>query len=139
MFGDKKSKNNTNNNDSFSANTIQNGTILEGNVQSEGNIRIDGRLEGTLTTNGKLVVGESGIIKGKVRCENANIEGTIEGEIVVNGLLVLKHKAIINGDINTQKLVVEEGAIFNGNIKTGEQSKLKHSKNVETELQKEAV
>lgn len=140
MFGDKKSKNNSNNNDSFSANTIQNGTILEGKVESEGNIRIDGKLEGLLTTNGKLVVGETGVIIGNVRCENANIEGRVEGELVVNGLLVLKQKAIINGDISTKKIVVEEGAIFNGTIKTGEEkSQLKHTSNEEPKLQKEAV
>lgn len=140
MFGDKKSKNNLSNNDNFSANTIQNGTILEGKVESEGNIRIDGRLEGTLTTNGKLVIGETGVIIGNVRCENANIEGKVEGELVVNGLLVLKQKSIINGDINTKKIVVEEGAVFNGTIKTSVQSQLKHvSKNEEPRLQKEAV
>lgn len=139
MFGDKKSKVNSNNNDSFSANTIQNGTILEGKVESEGNIRIDGKLDGTLSTNGKLVVGETGVIIGSIRCENANIEGKVEGELVVNGLLILKSKAVVLGNITVGKLVVEEGAVFNGNSNMGDKTQIKLKNNAPKELQKEAV
>jgi len=141
MFGKKEPKKKSITSDSYSTNTIQNGTVIEGNIQSEGNIRIDGRFEGTLSTNAKLVVGESGIITGTVKCENANIEGRVEGELIVNNLLVLKSKSTINGEINTNKLVVEEGAIFNGKIKTGNQPQLKNTNSNEgkEKLQKEAV
>lgn len=141
MFKSKSSKNNIINNDAYSANTIQNGTILKGEVESESNIRVDGRLEGTLITKGKLVVGETGVIVGDVKCENANIEGRIEGELIVNELLVLKQNATINGSIKTKKIVVEEGAVFNGSVKTGEQSQLKNTKKEDDqeEFQKEAV
>ncbi len=118
MFGEKSAKA-TPVNDSFSANTIQNSTLLVGEVQSEGNIRIDGKLEGTLNTKAKLVVGPTGIITGDINCLNANIEGRIDGKMIVKEVTILKSTAKIQGDIETKKLVIEEGAVFNGRVSMG--------------------
>ncbi|MCD8528844.1 MAG: polymer-forming cytoskeletal protein [Chitinophagales bacterium] len=114
MFGDNKNKNTNAGNDIFAANTIQNGTLIEGNINAEGNVRIDGKLEGNLTTKSKLVVGNTGVILGDIKCENANVEGKIEGNVYVSGILLLKSTAVINGDIFWGKLVVEQGAEFIG-------------------------
>jgi cytoskeletal protein CcmA (bactofilin family) len=138
MFGDKKA-NNAANLENFAANTIQTGTSIKGEVISEGSIRIDGNLDGSLSTKGKLVVGNSGLITGDVVCENANIEGKIEGKLVVNGMLILKQSAIIEGDIITLKLVVEEGAVFNGKISMGKKLQKAVMNNEESEYQKQAV
>jgi cytoskeletal protein CcmA (bactofilin family) len=139
MFGDKKINKNTVNVDSFAANTIQSGTSIKGEVISEGSIRIDGKLVGSLSTRGKLVVGSSGMITGDVVCENANIEGKIEGKLEVGAMLILKQSAIIEGDICTLKLVVEEGAVFSGNISMGQKLQKSVLKNEESEFQKQAV
>ena len=77
MFGDNKDKKSVASQDNFSGNTIQSGTIIKGEVNSEGNIPIDGKLEGSLDTQRKLVVGNSGVITGDVNCQHANIEGRI--------------------------------------------------------------
>lgn len=120
MFGKNNSTVKEDNmNEGFAANIIQNGTFLSGDIQSSGNIRIDGKLEGKLTTKEKLVVGKTGELLGEVRCKNASIEGLIEGKVVVEDLLFLKSTAIILGDIITKKIVVEEGAKFNGTCVMG--------------------
>ncbi len=123
MFGKSKTTTKTTtNNENFSANTIQNGTVIEGKINSTGSIRIDGKLTGTITTKAKLVVGKTGVIIGDVFCQNASIEGKIQGKITVNELLHIRGTGIIEGDLITNKLVLEEGAIFNGKSTMGAQT-----------------
>ncbi len=90
-------------------------TKIKGDVTSEADFRIDGHLEGNLTTTGKVVIGRDGSINGKVQCENADIEGKFSGELQVNSLLLLKASAVIEGDVTVAKLAVEPGANFNAN------------------------
>lgn len=139
MFGDKKSKNSTVNQENFAANTIQSGTSIQGEVVSDGSIRIDGKLDGSLSTKGKLVIGSSGVITGDVVCQNANIEGKIDGKIEVSEMLILKQSAVILGDISTKKLVVEEGAVFNGKIVMGAKLQKSITSDDKKTIQKEAV
>ncbi|MGY6561372.1 MAG: bactofilin family protein [Luteibaculaceae bacterium] len=93
-----------------SLNRIVHGTSISGEINSEGNIRIDGKVEGTIKTKGRLVIGETGFVKGNIFCQEADIEGKFEGNIQVNGLLSLKSKSSITGDANFTNLLVEEGA-----------------------------
>lgn len=139
MFGDKSAKKSAVNQESFSANTIQNGTIIQGQIVSEGSIRIDGKLEGSLSTKGKLVIGASGSIRGNISCGTANIEGKVIGDIEVGEMLILKQSAVIDGDISTQKLVVEEGAVFNGRVSMGNRISKAVLKNEEASVQRQAV
>jgi len=126
MFGfeNKKKIDETAAVDGLSANIIQNGTTLRGHIESAGNIRIDGKLEGTLNTGAKLVIGKSGQIYGDVTCQSASIEGRIDGNIEVEGLIFLKSTAYILGDIIYNKIVVEEGARFIGSCKLSKNSNL---------------
>ena len=126
MFGNNKVKqqNKEMNNNNLSANTIQNGTKIEGHINSSGSIRIDGVLKGSLTTQAKLVVGKTGVIFGDIICQNISIEGKVEGKVTVQGLLYLKNGGTILGDIFTDKLVVEEGAIFNGKLEMTESTSM---------------
>ncbi len=96
-------------------NLIGTGTEIKGNVKSSGDIRIDGYLNGNLNTKGKLVIGESGKVKGEVFCKSSDIEGTIEGKVNVAELLTLKTSARVNGDIKTGRLAIEPGFAFTGN------------------------
>jgi len=95
-------------------NLIGNGTTIEGNISSNGDIRIDGNLKGNLLTKGKLILGDTGKINGEVHCRNFEIEGSLEGKIFVNELLSLRARSKILGDITTSKLAIEPGAIFTG-------------------------
>lgn len=100
-------------------NRIVEGTVIEGEIKSDSNIRIDGVVKGTITTKGRLVVGPTGNIEGEVICSNADVEGVINGKITVNDLLSLKATARLTGDIITKKLAIEPGATFSGSCNMG--------------------
>jgi cytoskeletal protein CcmA (bactofilin family) len=100
-------------------NRIVEGTTIDGDIRSDSNIRIDGRLKGTIHTKGRLVIGVTGVIEGEIICENADIEGAFIGKISVNQLLSLKSTAKLTGDIITSKLAIEPGANFSGSCSMG--------------------
>jgi cytoskeletal protein CcmA (bactofilin family) len=104
-----------NENETNGINIIGIGTKITGDVNSNGDIRVDGSLSGKLITKGKVVIGETGKIKGEINCKNSDVEGLIEGKITVSQLLSLKTKARINGDIIAAKLAIEPGCQFTGN------------------------
>ncbi len=104
-----------NENETNGINIIGIGTKITGDVNSNGDIRVDGSLSGKLITKGKVVIGETGKIKGEINCKNSDVEGSIEGKITVAQLLSLKSKARINGDIIAAKLAIEPGCQFTGN------------------------
>jgi len=101
--------------DNSNINLISNGTEISGDIKSQGDIRIDGSLIGNLVTKGKVVIGNTGKVKGEVMCKNSEVSGGLEGKINVSELLTLKISCRINGDIITNKLSIEPGASFTGN------------------------
>ncbi len=94
-------------------NRIEKNTKIKGDIVSEADFRIDGKLNGNLKTSGKVVIGKDGYIHGKVECVNADIEGSFNGELLVSELLSLKASALIEGTVSVSKLAVEPGATFN--------------------------
>ena len=96
-----------------SSNRIVTETKFKGEINSKSDFRIDGEVEGTFQTSGKLVVGRTGVIKGTVICENADIEGKVTGTLKVSGVLSLKSTAIVEGEVHVDKLSIEPGAVFN--------------------------
>ncbi len=94
-------------------NRIGKGTSITGDITSDADFRIDGTLEGNVKTSGKVVIGRTGSINGKVQCQNADIEGKFSGELAVADTLALKSSANIQGDVIAGKLAVEPGATFN--------------------------
>ena len=113
-----------------SVDIIESSTKIIGDIFSEADFRIDGVVEGNITTTGKIVVGKSGKINGKINCSNADISGSISGKIEVNEVLSLMSESLIQGDIVTGKLSVEEGAQVEASIsmKSGKQLKAVESK-----------
>lgn len=116
-------------------NIIGKGTSLEGNINTTGNLRIEGKLVGGILTKAKLVLGATSWVKGTIVAQNAEIGGELQGTIEVAGLLILKPSAVVQGDIITNKLVFEEGAKFNGKCKMNNQAKQASLENANT-LQK---
>ena len=101
------------------SNRVLAGTSIEGEIKSDGDMRIDGRLKGNISISGKLVIGENGKVEGEVRCTNANVSGTLEGKVEVVELLSLAASAKVMGDVITGKLAVEPGAEFTGSCSMG--------------------
>ncbi|WP_452225501.1 bactofilin family protein [Lacinutrix chionoecetis] len=94
-------------------NLIAKGTKIVGTFESEGDIRIDGVIEGDVKTPGRVVVGKSGEINGSLQSSNAHFEGKFSGKLNLTETLTLKSTAFIEGEVVTGKLAVEPGATFN--------------------------
>ncbi len=102
-------------------NSLGGGSVIVGNIKTESDFRLDGMLDGDLDCNGKLILGQKGKIVGNIKCVNAVIEGVIRGTIIVKELLQVKESAEINGNIQTDKLMVQSGAVFNVKCEMGGQ------------------
>lgn len=105
--------------ESGAINLIGSGTTINGDIQSSGDVRIDGTLTGNITLSGRLVIGPNGKIEGNVICQNADISGEIKGKVQISEMLSLKATAKILGDIATGKISIEPGAVFTGTCNMG--------------------
>ena len=101
-----------------SVSRISAGTVIKGEIQSPYDLRIDGTFEGKIQTKGRVVIGETAIIKGDIICENIDLWGKVEGDLFVKETLALKEGCKMNGNINISRLSVELGATFNGTCRT---------------------
>lgn len=98
-------------------NLVGDGTVFEGTLRAESDVRTSGRIIGTLRVEGKAMIAESGSVEGEIYATNADVAGHVQGEIHVEERLVLKSSAQVDGNIETDRLVVEEGAQFTGECK----------------------
>lgn len=99
---------------------IAQGTVIEGKFKTTEDLRLDGTILGEVESH-KIVMGETGNIEGTVKCVESAIKGKIKGELSVNGLLHLLSTAFIKGKIKAKKMIVDEGASYNGECLIGEQ------------------
>jgi cytoskeletal protein CcmA (bactofilin family) len=122
-----------------SINLIGAGTTIEGDIRSNGDIRIDGTVFGNVISKAKVVIGTTGVVEGDITSANADISGTVKGKTNISELLFLKASSKINGDIVTGKLIVEVGASFTGSCNMGPMIKEINVKDVDRgkELSKE--
>ncbi len=104
-------------------NMIGPGTKIVGDLETNADIRIDGIIEGSVLSKGKMVIGTNGSVKGKAKCANAEIAGEMQGDILVTELLSLKNSSKFIGDITTNKLSIEPGAVFCGTCTMGDDAK----------------
>lgn len=95
-------------------NLIAAGATIKGEITTDGDIRIDGTIIGTVNSKGKLIIGKTGRIEGEVNCRNADFSGEIKAKVNVSELLSLKSTCKLIGDIVANKLAVEPGAVFSG-------------------------
>ncbi|MDP4616569.1 MAG: polymer-forming cytoskeletal protein [Schleiferiaceae bacterium] len=101
------------------SNRILVGTSITGDVVSDGDIRVDGKVIGNMKVSGKLVIGEHGRVEGEVECKNAAIAGQLEGTLKVAQTLSLTASAKVQGKVQVEKLAVEPGAEINGSVTMG--------------------
>ncbi len=95
-------------------NSLTAGSKIIGTVVTDSDFRIDGMIEGDVQCKGRVVLGDHGIVKGDMTCQNADIMGTINGSLHVDGTLSLRATGSIIGDVKTKVLVIEPKAQFNG-------------------------
>ncbi|MDW8210689.1 MAG: polymer-forming cytoskeletal protein [Cytophagales bacterium] len=105
------------------ANIIGKGTQIVGEIDTPGNIRVDGYIKGNIRCKQKLATGQGSLVEGNIHAQNAEIEGEVKGTLEISETLILKSTAVVTGEIYTSKLIVESGALFNGTCKMGEKIK----------------
>jgi cytoskeletal protein CcmA (bactofilin family) len=113
MFNKDKNGNGISLNGS-SATLISAGTTLNGDVASEGDLRIDGTVKGNVICSAKIIIGTSGMVEGNITGMQADISGKVIGNIEVKELLQLREESNLEGNISAAKLQIEPSAIFNG-------------------------
>jgi cytoskeletal protein CcmA (bactofilin family) len=107
------------------SNIIGKGTVINGDIDTLGNIRIDGNVIGYISSQAKIALGATSEIKGDIFAVNAEIAGQVVGNIFIKELLVLKNTADIKGDVFALKVIVEAGANIDGKVKVGEEPQQK--------------
>ena len=116
MFNSNSKMSKTNDADGVMRNHLAAGTSVKGDIETQGDIRIDGSVEGSLVSKGKLVVGNRGHIIGEVNCVTGHISGKLEGIISVSEMLKVQESGQLKGEISYGKLSVEPGAELEGKI-----------------------
>ena len=100
-------------------NVVTQGTVIQGEIKSSQDIQIDGKVKGIIRSDSKISIGQTGIVDGDIISTNGDVSGKISGKIEVSEMLFLRNNSIVDGDIGVGKLVVESGAMFNGNCRMG--------------------
>ncbi len=93
---------------------IGTGTVVEGKITTEGSIRIDGTMVGDVLARADAAIGSSGVVKGTINAKNISLAGRVKGSVIASEKLILESKSVLQGDIRSSKLVVDEGALFEG-------------------------
>ncbi|NOX85300.1 MAG: polymer-forming cytoskeletal protein [Chlorobi bacterium] len=110
------------NGDTVARNIIAQGTTIQGDIISSGDLRIEGSLNGTIKVKGKVVIGETGNVEGQVHCQSADISGTAKVKLDASELTTLRATSKFSGDIITKKISIEPGALFSGTCQMGSPS-----------------
>lgn len=133
MFGSNSTKSEANKSSngtttsSNALNTLVQGTMVEGTVTSENDIRVDGTIKGKLICDAKVIIGPAGLVDGEIKCKNAVLEGKFQGKLEVTELLNIRESANVSGEVLTNKLIVQSGAAFNVNCTMGSKTAAKPS------------
>ena len=114
MLGNNRNKEKFSSSNQGLLNLIGPGTEIKGDLICEGDIRIDGRVDGTIKVGQRLVIGESGTVNGNIQADNVIIAGVVNGNIKSAQSTILHGKSNVKGDIYTSQIIIESGATFNG-------------------------
>jgi len=99
---------------STSASIIAPGATLKGDINSTGDLRIDGHLYGNINCTAKVIIGANGIVEGDISSKNADILGKVKGNVRVKELLQIKGEGHLDGNMHVARLQIEASAHFNG-------------------------
>ena len=89
---------------------------FEGALSGGGDIQIDGELKGEVDSSGRLVIAESGKVEAKMHARQVEVSGTVTGDVTADDKIELKASAVLRGNITAPKVVIHEGATFEGQV-----------------------
>lgn len=119
MFNSKEKTNGTERFAPNNATLISAGTTVQGDLQSESDLRIDGTIRGNVISSSKIIIGATGFVEGNLESAQADVSGRIVGDITVKELLQLRGQCNVQGNISAERLQVEPTATFNGQCRMG--------------------
>jgi cytoskeletal protein CcmA (bactofilin family) len=108
-------------------NFIGSGTYVDGSIEAKGSLRIDGRVKGAVKAADTLTIGAKGEVAGEIHARMAVVGGRVEGDIRVQEKLVLEANSVVVGNLKAKKLVIDDGAIFQGKSDMGASKTIKTS------------
>jgi cytoskeletal protein CcmA (bactofilin family) len=103
-------------------NLIGAGTVVEGKIRSQGSMRVDGKLIGDLNVSESVAVGLTGEVEGNISAKNVTVGGKIRGSVNASEKIVFESRSVVRGDVRATKLVIDEGALFDGRISMSERA-----------------
>lgn len=96
------------------------GTKITGDCETDGTVRIEGTVEGTVKAGKAVVVGKDGVVRGDIMTQDAVIGGHVTGIVTAESRLELQATCVIDGEIRARRVKLDEGGKVNGNIQMGE-------------------
>lgn len=105
-------------------NMIGRGTAISGELRAKSDTSISGKIEGKVIVEGRLIITADGLIEGEIHATHADIGGRVNGDVFVKERLALKGTCVVDGNVHTNKLVIEDGAVFTGKVVMGQQQKV---------------
>jgi cytoskeletal protein CcmA (bactofilin family) len=99
------------------------GMKVIGDCPTDGTVRVEGTVEGSVHAGKAVVIGKQGVVRGNVVTQDAVISGRVEGTLVAESRLELQATCQIEGEIQTRRMQLEEGAVLNGTVKMGEKAR----------------
>jgi len=112
---------------------VGHGTVIEGSLNISSSMRVDGKILGKITCSDSLLVGKTGVVEANVKVKNATIGGKVVGDIEADEVVILEGNSAVIGDVTTKKLIIEEGAIFNGTCHMSDETPPKAKRVEETD------
>lgn len=101
---------------------IGQGMTIVGDCQTDGTMRVEGRVEGTVRAGKSVVVGRSGEVVGDIHTQDAVISGRVSGSIVAESRLELQATCAVEGEIRSRRILLDEGGRFNGNVQMSDEA-----------------
>jgi cytoskeletal protein CcmA (bactofilin family) len=96
------------------------GMRVVGDCETDGTLRIEGMIEGTVRAGKAVVIGKDGVVKGDVTTQDAIIAGRVTGSVIAESRLELQATCVIEGEIRARRIKLDEGGRVNGTVHTGE-------------------
>jgi len=109
------------------------GTLITGDMQVRNSLRIDGKVKGNIKVTDTIVIGKEGEVEGNVNAKHLFLAGVIKGNVTASGKVLLESTASVFGDIKAVRLVIDEGALFDG--KCAMKGKNKMEENTRTKIE----
>ncbi len=97
-----------------SVNIMVSGTVIHGDVETQGDFRVDGTVLGNFTSKLKVVIGPTGYIEGDIECGDCEVFGKVKGNILAHEHLILRENSEVCGDIRINRITIEPGAMYSG-------------------------